>query len=124
MVCVRTLHCRAAGSQMEELGTARSELAASLEHMTAERDKLLPQLEQARWQNRQLEKKLEETAAARSTAEQASDRSICKAKTQYLMLVPLTLCLPASSHNQLNSYCIRHLQPARCKAMALSVSWF
>jgi hypothetical protein len=61
---------RAAGSQVEELNSAKAELAANLEQAAAEKEKLVPQLEQARWQNRQLEKKLEEAAAAKSEAEQ------------------------------------------------------
>jgi uncharacterized membrane protein YccC len=61
---------RAAGSQVEELSSAKAELAANLEQAAAEKEQLVPQLEQARWQNRQLEKKLEEAAAAKSHAEQ------------------------------------------------------
>jgi chromosome segregation ATPase len=65
---------RAAGSQVEELSSAKAELAANLEQAAAEKDKLVPQLEQARWQNRQLEKKLEEAAAAKTHAEQVRTR--------------------------------------------------
>lgn len=55
---------------MEKLNTAHAELTGSVEQLAAEKEKLVPQLEQARWQNRQLEKKLEDIAAAKQLAEQ------------------------------------------------------
>lgn len=61
---------RAAGTQVEELACAHAELTGSVEQLTADKDKLVPQLEQARWHSRQLERKLEDLMAAKQSAEQ------------------------------------------------------
>lgn len=69
--CWATLRARrAAQGEVEELASAKAQLEASLEASGAAKDKLVPQLEQARWQNRQLEKRLEDAAAAKAAAKQ------------------------------------------------------
>lgn len=64
------LLCRSAAEQLQQLGEAKATAEAARDQLAAEKEQLLPQLEQARWNNRQLEKKLEEAAAGRSNAEQ------------------------------------------------------
>lgn len=78
--------CRAAGSQVDELNTAQIELTGRVEQLTSEKDALLPQLEQARWQNRQLEKQLEQVTAAQQLAEQVGRIQV------YLLIHWLVAC--------------------------------
>lgn len=65
--------CRAARTQIQELTGTSAELSGTVEQLTVDKEKLVPQLEQARWQNRQLEKKLEDMAAAKAAAEQVGN---------------------------------------------------
>jgi phage shock protein A len=68
--CIIWWRVRSATEQVEELTSARTELAASVEQLSADKERLVPQLEQARWQARQQEKRAEEASAARALAEQ------------------------------------------------------
>jgi chromosome segregation ATPase len=68
--CLLRACCRSATGQLQEAADARSAAEAERDQLSAEKEQLLPQLEQARWQNRQLEKKLEEAVAGRSKAEE------------------------------------------------------
>jgi outer membrane murein-binding lipoprotein Lpp len=61
---------------VQQLSSSNTELAAEREQLTADKDRMVPQLEQARWQARQLERKLEEAAAAKDTAEQVCGRGV------------------------------------------------
>lgn len=63
-------HCRCATEQLQQAADAKSAAETERDQLAAEKEQLLPQLEQARWQNRQLEKKLEEATAGKSMAEQ------------------------------------------------------
>lgn len=69
--------CRSATGQLQEAADARSAAEAERDQLCAEKEQLLPQLEQARWQNRQLEKKLEEAVAGRSKAEEVCWLACC-----------------------------------------------
>lgn len=72
VVCciARPLFCRSTAEHLQQLGEAKATAEAARDQLVAEKEQLLPQLEQARWNNRQLEKKLEEAAAGRNKAEQ------------------------------------------------------
>lgn len=67
--------CRSATGQLQEAADVRTAAEAERDQLAAEKEQLLPQLEQARWQNRQLEKKLEEAVASRSKAEEVREVS-------------------------------------------------
>lgn len=55
---------------LQQAAGAKSAAEAERDQLAAEKEQLLPQLEQARWQNRQLEKRLEEATAGKSEAEE------------------------------------------------------
>ena len=91
--------CRTAETQVQELTSTRAELSSSVEQLAADKEKLVPQLEQARWQNRQLEKKLEDMAAAKQAAEEVRPAAVrlLSFQSRLCMLVekPEPLLLPA-----------------------------
>jgi len=76
--------------ELQLLATAQIDLTASVQSLTAERDRLVPQLEQARWQNRQLEKKLEDANTATAVAQRVGwicmgDKVDCHSAVKILM---------------------------------------
>lgn len=76
--------------ELQLLATAEIDLTASVQSLTAERDRLVPQLEQARWQNRQLEKKLEDANTATAVAQKVGwicmgDEVDCHSAVKILM---------------------------------------
>jgi hypothetical protein len=62
--------------QLQQAADAKSAAETERDQLAAEKEQLLPQLEQARWQSRQLERKLEEATAGKNVAEQV--RAVCQ----------------------------------------------
>jgi malic enzyme len=72
--------------QLQQAADTKASAEAERSQLAAEKEQLLPQLEQARWQNRQLEKRVEEAAAGRSAAEQVGCAQSCSNKVNQFSL--------------------------------------
>jgi malic enzyme len=87
--CWLLSNCRCVTEQLQQVADAMSAAETERDQLAAEKEQLLPQLEQARWQSRQLEKKLEEATASKSMAEQV--RAVCASRPWFAAQTPQQL---------------------------------